>query len=223
MVPRRRTRAGSTVLQGKDLSFTNLLDLDSAARIAWEFDEPAAVVIKHTNPCGAATGAVARGGLRPRARRRRALGLRRHRRPEPADRRRRRRGRSRRRSSRRSLRPAIDDEALAVLAVEAEPARRRRGPRAGARAAAPLTRMCGRCSTACWCRSATRSTRRRAPWPPADLGTSETGARVVTKRPPTADEWRGAALRLARLRAREVEHGDLHRTPSRRSPSAPVR
>jgi phosphoribosylaminoimidazolecarboxamide formyltransferase/IMP cyclohydrolase len=44
------------VLQGKELSYTNLLDLDSAARIAAEFTEPAAVVIKHTNPCGAATG-----------------------------------------------------------------------------------------------------------------------------------------------------------------------
>jgi phosphoribosylaminoimidazolecarboxamide formyltransferase/IMP cyclohydrolase len=42
------------VLQGKELSFTNLLDLDSAARIALEFTEPAAAVIKHTNPCGAA-------------------------------------------------------------------------------------------------------------------------------------------------------------------------
>jgi phosphoribosylaminoimidazolecarboxamide formyltransferase/IMP cyclohydrolase len=40
------------------LSFTNLLDLDAAARIALEFDEPAAVVIKHTNPCGVATGAT---------------------------------------------------------------------------------------------------------------------------------------------------------------------
>ncbi len=44
------------VLQGKELSFTNLLDLDSAARIVLEFGEPAAAVIKHTNPCGAATG-----------------------------------------------------------------------------------------------------------------------------------------------------------------------
>jgi phosphoribosylaminoimidazolecarboxamide formyltransferase/IMP cyclohydrolase len=44
------------VLQGKELSFTNLLDVDAAARIASEFAEPAAVVIKHTNPCGAATG-----------------------------------------------------------------------------------------------------------------------------------------------------------------------
>ena len=44
------------VLQGKELSFTNLLDADAAARIASEFAEPAAVVIKHTNPCGVATG-----------------------------------------------------------------------------------------------------------------------------------------------------------------------
>ncbi len=45
------------VLQGKGLSYTNLLDLDAAARIVLEFSEPAASVIKHTNPCGAATGA----------------------------------------------------------------------------------------------------------------------------------------------------------------------
>jgi len=44
------------VLQGKELSFTNLLDLDAAARIVLEFTEPAASVIKHTNPCGVATG-----------------------------------------------------------------------------------------------------------------------------------------------------------------------
>ncbi|MCL4813867.1 MAG: bifunctional phosphoribosylaminoimidazolecarboxamide formyltransferase/IMP cyclohydrolase [Vicinamibacteraceae bacterium] len=44
------------VLQGKALSFTNLLDLDAAARIVLEFPEPAASVIKHTNPCGVATG-----------------------------------------------------------------------------------------------------------------------------------------------------------------------
>ena len=44
------------ILQGKELSYTNLLDLDAAARIALEFNEPAAVVIKHTNPCGTAIG-----------------------------------------------------------------------------------------------------------------------------------------------------------------------
>ncbi len=46
------------VHQGKELSYTNLLDLDAALRIALEFTEPAAVVIKHTNPCGVATGAT---------------------------------------------------------------------------------------------------------------------------------------------------------------------
>jgi phosphoribosylaminoimidazolecarboxamide formyltransferase/IMP cyclohydrolase len=44
--------------QGKELSYTNLLDLDAALRIALEFTEPAAAVIKHTNPCGTATGAT---------------------------------------------------------------------------------------------------------------------------------------------------------------------
>ena len=43
------------ILQGKALSFTNLLDLDAAARLVLEFDAPAAAVIKHTNPCGVAT------------------------------------------------------------------------------------------------------------------------------------------------------------------------
>jgi phosphoribosylaminoimidazolecarboxamide formyltransferase/IMP cyclohydrolase len=46
----------AAVLQGKPLSYTNLLDLDAAARLVLEFDEPAAAVIKHTNPCGVATG-----------------------------------------------------------------------------------------------------------------------------------------------------------------------
>ena len=46
----------TTILQGKELSYTNLLDFDAAARIVLEFDEPAAAVVKHTNPCGAATG-----------------------------------------------------------------------------------------------------------------------------------------------------------------------
>jgi len=47
----------ATILQGKELSYTNLLDLDAAARIVLEFDDrPAAAVVKHTNPCGAAIG-----------------------------------------------------------------------------------------------------------------------------------------------------------------------
>jgi phosphoribosylaminoimidazolecarboxamide formyltransferase/IMP cyclohydrolase len=48
-----------SMLQGKELSYTNLLDLDAAIRMVIEFAEPAAALIKHTNPCGAATGASA--------------------------------------------------------------------------------------------------------------------------------------------------------------------
>jgi phosphoribosylaminoimidazolecarboxamide formyltransferase/IMP cyclohydrolase len=45
-------------LNGKELSYNNLLDLDSALSIARSFKEPAACVIKHNNPCGAATAAA---------------------------------------------------------------------------------------------------------------------------------------------------------------------
>ena len=49
----------ATVLQGKELSYNNLLDLDAALRIVLDFTEPVAAVIKHTNPCGVATGETA--------------------------------------------------------------------------------------------------------------------------------------------------------------------
>jgi phosphoribosylaminoimidazolecarboxamide formyltransferase/IMP cyclohydrolase len=41
-------------LGGKELSFNNILDLDAAWTAAQDFEDPAAVVIKHTNPCGLA-------------------------------------------------------------------------------------------------------------------------------------------------------------------------
>ncbi len=41
---------------GKKLSFNNHYDMDSAYALVMEFDEPAAAVIKHANPCGAAIG-----------------------------------------------------------------------------------------------------------------------------------------------------------------------
>ncbi len=50
--------AGARQLQGKELSFNNLVDLDACWELAQEFDEPAAIIVKHTNPCGAATGAT---------------------------------------------------------------------------------------------------------------------------------------------------------------------
>ncbi|MGB9866441.1 MAG: bifunctional phosphoribosylaminoimidazolecarboxamide formyltransferase/IMP cyclohydrolase [Bacillota bacterium] len=50
------TIAGARQLQGKELSFNNILDADAALNIVKEFDQPAAVVVKHTNPCGCAVG-----------------------------------------------------------------------------------------------------------------------------------------------------------------------
>ncbi len=47
--------ASAEVLHGKELSYNNILDLDSALNLVREFAEPAVVVIKHNNPCGAAT------------------------------------------------------------------------------------------------------------------------------------------------------------------------
>ena len=46
--------ASGEILWGKELSYNNLLDLDTALRIVREFTDPCCVVIKHTNPCGAA-------------------------------------------------------------------------------------------------------------------------------------------------------------------------
>jgi phosphoribosylaminoimidazolecarboxamide formyltransferase/IMP cyclohydrolase len=57
-----RSLARATQLQGKELSFNNLADLDATLRVAFEFDAPAAVIVKHMNPCGAA---VHPGGLVP--------------------------------------------------------------------------------------------------------------------------------------------------------------
>ncbi|MFB2921880.1 MULTISPECIES: bifunctional phosphoribosylaminoimidazolecarboxamide formyltransferase/IMP cyclohydrolase [Aerosakkonema] len=49
--------AAATKLQGKELSYNNLVDLEAARRIIAEFpDTPAATIIKHTNPCGTAMG-----------------------------------------------------------------------------------------------------------------------------------------------------------------------
>jgi phosphoribosylaminoimidazolecarboxamide formyltransferase/IMP cyclohydrolase len=48
--------AAARQLQGKELSFNNYLDLDAAWALVGEFAEPACVIIKHTNPCGVATG-----------------------------------------------------------------------------------------------------------------------------------------------------------------------
>ena len=58
---RRRLRPGRrrrNQLQGKELSFNNLVDLEACWELTQEFDEPTVIIVKHTNPCGAATGAT---------------------------------------------------------------------------------------------------------------------------------------------------------------------
>jgi phosphoribosylaminoimidazolecarboxamide formyltransferase/IMP cyclohydrolase len=45
-------------LQGKELSYNNIVDLQAAWDLSQEFDETVCVIIKHTNPCGTATGAA---------------------------------------------------------------------------------------------------------------------------------------------------------------------
>lgn len=47
--------ATAKILQGKQLSYNNIMDADAAINIVRDFNDPACVVIKHTNPCGAST------------------------------------------------------------------------------------------------------------------------------------------------------------------------
>jgi phosphoribosylaminoimidazolecarboxamide formyltransferase / IMP cyclohydrolase len=51
---RRGGIAGAEQLQGKELSYNNLVDLDAAWQLIQEFQQPASAIIKHTNPCGCA-------------------------------------------------------------------------------------------------------------------------------------------------------------------------
>lgn len=58
---RRGARTGwhdAKILQGKELSYNNLLDLESALGLVREFAAPSAVAVKHNNPCGAASSAT---------------------------------------------------------------------------------------------------------------------------------------------------------------------
>jgi len=48
--------ANARQVQGKELSYNNIVDLQAAWDLAQEFDEPVCAIIKHTNPCGTATG-----------------------------------------------------------------------------------------------------------------------------------------------------------------------
>jgi phosphoribosylaminoimidazolecarboxamide formyltransferase / IMP cyclohydrolase len=172
------------VLQGKELSYTNLLDLDAAARIVLEFSEPAAAVIKHTNPCGAATGSgpadayvrardadalAAFGGI---------VGLNR---PVDAD-------------TARAIvstfieaviAPSVNDDALAILAAKGN---MRVVTADFSHLAADAGRELRSVLGAVLIQARDRVTEAASGWPAADL-------RVVTKRQPSAEEWQ--ALRFA--------------------------
>jgi phosphoribosylaminoimidazolecarboxamide formyltransferase/IMP cyclohydrolase len=183
---------GGVLLQGKELSYTNLLDLDAAARMVIDFVEPAASVIKHTNPCGAATGTTAADAY-VRAREADPLaafggivGLNR-----PID-----------AATAQAITstfieavfaPSVDADAMAILAkkpnmrvvipelvMSDEEARASYDPRTDLELRSILGGVLGQA----------RDYAREAhnPWPTADL-------RVVTKRQPTAAEWQ--ALRFA--------------------------
>lgn len=52
----RAGAATASQLQGKELSYNNLNDTDAAYELVSEFDDPAAVIVKHANPCGVARG-----------------------------------------------------------------------------------------------------------------------------------------------------------------------
>ncbi len=49
-------RALESWREGKELSYNNLLDLESAVTLVWRFEPPACVIVKHNQPCGAAVG-----------------------------------------------------------------------------------------------------------------------------------------------------------------------
>jgi phosphoribosylaminoimidazolecarboxamide formyltransferase/IMP cyclohydrolase len=183
------------VIQGKELSFTNLLDLDAAMRVVAEFHEPAAVVIKHTNPCGAATGASAVEAY-TRARDADSLaafggivGL----------------NRAIDEATAAAIvstfieaviAPGAEEAALQVLAskknmrvVLAAARHFGAGPQTGS--GLDLRTMFG----GVLAEEQDGVTEARDAWPPAADTASESGVRVVTRRQPTADEW--TALRFA--------------------------
>ena len=174
----------ATLRQGKELSFTNLLDLDAGARIVREFTEPAAAVIKHTNPSGVATGSNATDAY-VRARDADALSafgavVALNRRIDAQT--------ARALVSTKIdavLSPGVDDDASSILAAKTQMrvvvTDFDRAGRGGAR---DVRSVLG----AVLVQDLDRVEEAREPWPTGEL-------RVVTKRQPTAAEW--TALRFA--------------------------
>jgi phosphoribosylaminoimidazolecarboxamide formyltransferase/IMP cyclohydrolase len=179
---------GYSILQGKELSYTNLLDLDAAIRMVIEFTEPAAALIKHTNPCGAATGSSAADAY-VRAREAdslsafgAAVALNR-----PIDVETARAIVSTRIDA--VIAPAVEDDAKAILAARANmrvvvPARAIDDSEYRASEDVEIRSIVGGVLV----QSRDTVSEAHPPWPSSDL-------RVVTKRQPTVNEWQ--ALRFA--------------------------
>jgi phosphoribosylaminoimidazolecarboxamide formyltransferase/IMP cyclohydrolase len=200
------------ILQGKELSFTNLLDLDAAARIVLEFPEPAACVIKHTNPCGAATGdsiveaytrardadaLAAFGGI---------VGLNR-----PID-----------DLTARAIvatfieaviAPDVEPSALEILATKAN-MRVVTADFAGLGDAPAHARELRSILGALLVQQRDEVREARTEWPP-DAARGESELKVVTKRQPTDDEWQAMRFAwrvLAHVKSNTVIFTDRHRT-----------
>ena len=184
---------GARVVQGKPLSFTNLLDLDAAARLMLEFDEPAAVVVKHTNPCGLATAAalcdayVAAREVDPRSAFGGIVGL----------------NRCVDRAAAEAITstfieavvaPDADDEARAVFAGKKN-LRVVLADCSSSPGDVRLDRDVRSVLGAILVQGRDRVTEAAGSWGPEKAARPESGLRVVTRRPPTDAEW--AALRLA--------------------------
>ncbi|MBZ5559544.1 MAG: bifunctional phosphoribosylaminoimidazolecarboxamide formyltransferase/IMP cyclohydrolase [Acidobacteriia bacterium] len=201
------------ILQGKELSYTNLLDLDAAARIALEFDEPAAVVIKHTNPCGAATGDSPADAY-VRAREADSLaafgGIVSLNRPIDV-------------ATAQAIvstfieaviAPSADADALAVLAKKTNMrvVVASFGETGAAQAFRPADVEFRSILGAVLAQERDVVAEARAPWTPASL---PDGLKVVTKRQPSADEW--AALRFAWRVCAHVKSNTVIFTDARRT------
>ena len=166
--------ARTTKLHGKELSFNNLLDLDSGRRLIREFELPAAAILKHNNPCGCAVADSLEEAYE------RALAcdpderLRRRGRAQPPD-----RQGARRRAERELRRAAV--RARLRRGRARDPARASptcassRTPSGASATSANAT--CGASSAACCCRTAT-ATSRSAP-------TME----VAGEHKPTEQQW----------------------------------
>ena len=203
---------GADVVQGKALSFTNLLDLDAAARLILEFEEPTAVVVKHMNPCGVATAAtlhdayVAAREVDPLSAFGGIVGLNR-----PVD-----------RDTAIAVTstfieavvaPAADDEARAVFATK----KNLRLVLADCHAGATDPRMNREVRSilgAILVQEYDRVVEATEPWGGVEWRAAEGDFRVVTSREPTEEEW--ASLRLAwRVCAHVKSNAVVFATPDR--------